>query len=953
MTNDNNTRTKANAVFFSVIMVLSMVAVGFAAAPAAAVGDADISGSIDSNTEVAQEVVTHDYSITVNTTNLTASDNGSIAFGSLGSGSPDSVTVDSGPASVTGTGPINLDSGASGEVTVTGTVTIDWTSQSTGTTVTPTATITDSGDSTTGVTDLTQISIVDARPDSTDATKNVDDGATIYQGEEVNFVGNLSGQSELIGLAGDAENQQLSENVDSDQTLGRYGIDGDGNSNGIVTVAQPSIFDAEVQLDNGEDISGSSVSTGDADSLSVLADFNFAGAEPIEVTIEDPSGTDITDEVTTNGKLITQDEGTIEIDLQNEDAGEYTVILEGEDDLDTTSEELTFTLSSDTDLSLETTEDSVTRGTNAEYTLSGGTSGQTHVVAVEASDFRDTFDSASNPTVFRNTGDTNEVGFTNGTDTDTNPNNLDGDITHAYAIVEMDGSQAVGTLRTDALDATSVTIDGYATGVTPAQLDDTSTSSETDTDLTVEEGELTADSPSGTYTIGSEADVNGTATGIDAVDVYVRDNNEWQLLINEIDVDSDDTYELEDVVLSDSGDSNIESPGASILGQAGTYRYGVIDSAESVSGDSQINTSAFSSATTTTQSIRTVEGELNAELETVNGQINYDIDDQTDITGTAEGQSSEGISLVFVDSRGGFAVRNVDVDSDGTIDEEDFNIPQTVSGTQLAEGTVTAHFISPGRDGNIGDGDIPGQSGDSVPAFESWLSNNVSTNLNAEQVRERVVAETTEDTASDDLMVTQSFRYAESQTTIDSVYPEEAQADGVNPVATGETMVVEGTTNLRPDDGSITLEVLNEDGESLQISSTDSWETSGQWSATVDTSDLEPGTYTVLSDDGTNTDRAEVEIVEERQTDDGDDGEDGDDGSTDGDDGSTDGDDGSTDGDDGSTDGDDGGSDGDDGGSDGDDGGDGGTDDSTPGFGALVALVALIAAALLATRRDN
>ena len=36
MTNDNNTRKKVNAVFFSVIMVLSMAAVGFAAAPAAA-----------------------------------------------------------------------------------------------------------------------------------------------------------------------------------------------------------------------------------------------------------------------------------------------------------------------------------------------------------------------------------------------------------------------------------------------------------------------------------------------------------------------------------------------------------------------------------------------------------------------------------------------------------------------------------------------------------------------------------------------------------------------------------------------------------------------------------------------------------------------------------------------------------------------------------------------------
>jgi len=36
MTNETNYRTKANAVFFAAIMVVSMVAVGFAAAPAAA-----------------------------------------------------------------------------------------------------------------------------------------------------------------------------------------------------------------------------------------------------------------------------------------------------------------------------------------------------------------------------------------------------------------------------------------------------------------------------------------------------------------------------------------------------------------------------------------------------------------------------------------------------------------------------------------------------------------------------------------------------------------------------------------------------------------------------------------------------------------------------------------------------------------------------------------------------
>uniref|UniRef100_UPI00186B3CE6 surface glycoprotein n=1 Tax=Halorubrum halophilum TaxID=413816 RepID=UPI00186B3CE6 len=71
MTNDNNTRTKANAVFFSLIMVVSMVAVGFAAAPAAAVESGD-SVSVDdislSDDDPAASGVTYtiDFSVTGN-----------------------------------------------------------------------------------------------------------------------------------------------------------------------------------------------------------------------------------------------------------------------------------------------------------------------------------------------------------------------------------------------------------------------------------------------------------------------------------------------------------------------------------------------------------------------------------------------------------------------------------------------------------------------------------------------------------------------------------------------------------------------------------------------------------------------------------------------------------------------------------------------------------------------
>jgi len=54
MTNDNNTRKKASAVFFAAIMVVSMVAIGFAAAPAAA----DLDGTDSTIDSATAEPVT-------------------------------------------------------------------------------------------------------------------------------------------------------------------------------------------------------------------------------------------------------------------------------------------------------------------------------------------------------------------------------------------------------------------------------------------------------------------------------------------------------------------------------------------------------------------------------------------------------------------------------------------------------------------------------------------------------------------------------------------------------------------------------------------------------------------------------------------------------------------------------------------------------------------------------
>jgi PGF-CTERM protein/surface glycoprotein (TIGR04207 family) len=66
MTNENTTRTKANAVFFAAVMVLSMVAAGFAAAPAAAFNDEyDADQTFDNDEALADSLVWQGQTVAV------------------------------------------------------------------------------------------------------------------------------------------------------------------------------------------------------------------------------------------------------------------------------------------------------------------------------------------------------------------------------------------------------------------------------------------------------------------------------------------------------------------------------------------------------------------------------------------------------------------------------------------------------------------------------------------------------------------------------------------------------------------------------------------------------------------------------------------------------------------------------------------------------------------------
>jgi major cell surface glycoprotein (TIGR04216 family) len=985
MTSDNTSRKKANAVFFSVIMVLSMVAVGFAAAPAAA-------QSIDTTGEPEDVTLGSGSSATQN---LTA--NQQITASSLGNNNDTIVTIDISPHFDAG---ITTGSTDNGTVNVTtgslNSVNLDANNQE----LVINATADGSGDLTIKTVNVTNLDLnaggADAASDvglpidiesdqgtddgtmgtfnivpASDQERNANSGivyneTNVYQGEDdLTFIdegGSTVEPSDLEGTSGDREGSPLPQEITEDTETGTYAENPDGTGF-TVTVVDPTISTAEVQLTSSED-DVSQVGSDNAGNLQVAAEWNFNEAEDIAVTVEDPSGSDITDEVMSNSVLSGSGEQTESLDLSTEDAGEYTVIFEGDREMDDSFvvQEHTIEITSQTSLSIDTAEDSVSQGSNMDYTVSGGTSGNFHMVTIEDGDFRDGI--TENP--FRNVDDVETTNFANSSSLSTSIENA----TYAYALVEIDGTTGVGSIRGTSLDDSSVDMEVYANPSGGSAYQVSGDDSEDDVSFDVEEGGVTLENPTDTYTVGSSVTVNGTASAADDVRLYVRDNDEWEPVEIEgddsISVDSDETFEETEVQLSDQN----ALEGNNILSFEGRYDIGVIDEADVDSSivdttgsdtvrSGSIGTSDFSSASSDRATITVEQGDLTGEFATINGQIAQE-DGEIDVEGVAAGEDD--VLIAFVDQRGNTVTQTTSV-SDDTYDEEDINLGG------LSQGTVSGHVIALGRDGDVGDGsDLPDQNSNSLSALETYIDEDVSGS--GDQVRSRILSNTVDADGSDDLIVSQTFRINDATLGINDVYPEQAQAEGVNPVATGETLVVAGNTNRQSDNAAITIEMLTQEDNSVASTDTDEWGSDGQWSASIDTSDLETGTYIIEADDGDSTDRVEVEIVEERdtgeddgETDDGetDDGE-SDDGETD--DGETDdgsGDDGASDdgsGDDGSMD--DGETDdgsGDDGASDdgsGDDGsGDDGASDDTPGFGAVVALVALLAAALLATRRRD
>ncbi|PSP86618.1 hypothetical protein BRC83_00005 [Halobacteriales archaeon QS_1_68_17] len=68
----------------------------------------------------------------------------------------------------------------------------------------------------------------------------------------------------------------------------------------------------------------------DGESLTVTAEYNFAEADRLDLTVEDSDGVDVTREVA-SGDRITTSGGSVQLDLSDQQEGTFRITLEGSD----------------------------------------------------------------------------------------------------------------------------------------------------------------------------------------------------------------------------------------------------------------------------------------------------------------------------------------------------------------------------------------------------------------------------------------------------------------------------------------------------------------------------------------------------------------------------------------------------------------------------------------------
>jgi len=731
----------------------------------------------------------------------------------------------------------------------------------------------------------------------------------VYRGES-NIVFELPSEESvapgrLIGASGPAEGQPLQLPIPEDQTVGLYTLGGRRPSPGVI-VQTPRITDLTIVNERGFDVRDATVT--EDTTLLVEASWNFRRAEDLSLVVRNDRGTDITGQVLTSvddlsstqramlsgpyatfpervGNVGERGTGTgiqyiqglgqftraelanssrldaayWALDLGEAGPGNVTVTVEGWDSLDAgpASRTATVEVTTESETTLGLDPEEATRGQRVQFLVRGSTIGAVHTVVVERDAFRD---DDADERVFDPVGNVIDRGTVDADD--------DGTAEFAYATVQIDDNTGFGEGRIDTsrLEDTGVDVRVFEAGQNLSSIARDVGDPVDERTLDVVEPTIAIDRPAGVYVAGDGVDVDGTASrGIDEVALYVRNGDDWELLdVNEdgsltradtVSVAGDGDWEVEDVTLSAANRR---------LSFEGQYDLGVVEAADVAENGrlpATLTNGQFSGATSaqTTLLVKPPRLELGQTVTLINDQLAVE-DGTVDVRGTAPGLDR--VLVVMVDEQGAVSTEQIPVDEDDVFERDDVDL-STPEGRELARGPIEGFLLGVGRDNVVGDGQLPNQDRATLGAFEDFVKALSATGQTQSQLTARILAETTNDTASDDLLIRESFEYTSASTRITAVVPQQfADADGVTRIEVGETMLVRGETNRQPEQNTITVAAIAGPATgALPVASTEEWGVNGSWSVTIDTSGLEPGVYTLEADDGASTDQVDVRVV--------------------------------------------------------------------------------------------
>jgi major cell surface glycoprotein (TIGR04216 family) len=674
-----------------------------------------------------------------------------------------------------------------------------------------------------------------------DVSRSINSGGTVYLGEEDVNLTALSGVSAgnpatFTGVSGDADGSvaSVSDGAAADITSvnnfepGGYDSPTASGGGAELFVAEPQITGMTIYSGvgtEGADVTNGSITT-DTDIITVESEWTFDDSEAVDITIEDEDGINVQPQVSGSASINTSGQWTAITGLSELDTGEYVVTVEGQGNLDTASRSATFTIR-DESQSISLSEPTVTRGEDTVATVTGspGTYGLIRIDSDDVDNLPEGIEAnsdASAEEVFPSTGDIESrrgAATVGATERD-----------YIGAVVDLgDEGEARIRIDTDSLDTSAINIEFVELGEASTNSSNIAAGFDADPDddieLGIKEKTVNIVSAPNVVRVGEDFEVEATAAESSEVAAYARIDNRWELLSgdeNPVEVRSDGVVVLE---LTASRPINLPD----------NYRIAIVTQEAQGIGEADADTfpAAFDSAefgdldVKETLSLRTVESDLTAQLSSQSVAAN--VDDDVTVSGIAPGQRDE-VRVYRISPRGDVQFESADID-EGEFEVDISDISQ--------RGTHTFIVVGEGQDGNYAatEAEVNNElSGDETPQQAIAIINDLYTGAGV-----------------DDQVVELTLQAETPLLTIDDF-----DTDGR--VAQDEVTVA-GTSN-RENGTVVFIEVI---GDDLSVIASDKAEvngSTGEWSTTIDMSDVETGTYTLRADDDETADSLKFRLVE-------------------------------------------------------------------------------------------